>query len=88
MHGYGFYGHAETSGIYKYAYYTSASQDNFAVISFNPLMANDAFRCHKWFHLLEKGQLSQEKVQMCENHQIHRADFGEKIYGFSAHPLR
>ena len=41
-------------------------------------MANDAFRRHKRFHLLEKGQLSQEKVQMCENHQICRADFGRK----------
>ena len=41
----------------------------------NPLMANDAF---KRFHLLEKAQFSQEKVQMCENHQICRADIGEK----------
>ena len=52
----------------------------------NPLMANDAFRCHKRFHLLEKGQLSQEKLQMCENHQIHRADFGEKNLCFFGTP--
>ena len=47
----------------------------------NPLMA---FRHHKRFHLhvLEKGQFSQENVQMCENHQIRRADFGEKIPWF------
>ena len=45
-------------------------------------MANDAFKRHKWFHLLEKGQFSQEKVQMCENHQIRRADFGKKIHAF------
>ena len=44
----------------------------------NPLMKNDAFKRHKLFHLLEKGQFSQENVQMCENHQIRRADFGEK----------
>ena len=53
----------------------------------NPLMVNDAFKHHKRFHLLEKGQFSQEKVQMCENHQIRRADFGEKN-AFSARPLR
>ena len=41
-------------------------------------MANDAFKRHKQFHLLEKAQFSQEKVQRCENHQIRRADFGEK----------
>ena len=41
-------------------------------------MVNDAFRRHKRFHLLEKGQLSEEKVQTCENHQIRRADFLEK----------
>ena len=41
-------------------------------------MVNDAFKCHKRFHLLEKAQFSQEKVQTCENHQICRADFGEK----------
>ena len=50
-------------------------------------MANDAFRRHKRFHLLEKAQFSQEKVQRCENHQIRRADFGEKIHTFSARPL-
>ena len=37
---------------------------------------------------LKKGQLSQEMVQMCEDHQIRRADFGKKIHGFSACPLR
>ena len=52
----------------------------------NPLMANDAFKRHKWFHLLEKGQFSQEKVQMCENHQICRADFGEKNPHFFGTP--
>ena len=52
----------------------------------NPLMANDSFRRHKWFHLLEKGQFSQEKVQMCENHQICRADFGEKNPRFFGAP--
>ena len=41
-------------------------------------MANDAFKHHKRFHLLEKAQFSQEKVQTCENHQIRRADFWEK----------
>ena len=41
-------------------------------------MANDAFKRHKRFHLLEKAQFSQEKVQTCENHQIRRADFEEK----------
>ena len=56
----------------------------FLVRSVNPLMANDAFKRHKRFHLLEKGQFSQEKVQMCENHQIRRADFGEKIHAFLA----
>ena len=53
---------------------------------FNPLIANDTFRRHKLFHLLEKGQFSQEEVQMCENHQVHTADFGEKIHDFSACP--
>ena len=48
------------------------------IASINPLMANDAFRCHKRFHFLKKGQLSHEMVQMRENHQIRRADFGEK----------
>ena len=41
---------------------------------------------YKWFHLLEKQQLSQEMVQRCENHQIRRADFVEKIHGFLARP--
>ena len=54
----------------------------------NPLMTNDAFRHHKRFHLLEKGQFSQEKVQMCENQQLRRADIGEKIHGFLERPLR
>ena len=54
----------------------------------NPLMANDAFKRHKRFHLLEKAQFPQEKVQTCENHQIRRADFWEKIHTFSARPLR
>ena len=49
-------------------------------------MANDAFKRHKQFHLLEKGQFPQEKVQMCENHQIHRADFGEKNPHFFGAP--
>ena len=49
-------------------------------------MVNDAFRRHKWFHLLEKEQFSQEKVQMCENHQIRRADFVEKKF-FGAPPV-
>ena len=51
-------------------------------------MANDAFKRHKRFHLLEKAQFPQEKVQTCENHQIRRADFWEKIHTFSARPLR
>ena len=50
------------------------------------LMANDAFKRHKRFHLLEKAQFSQEKVQMCENHQIHRADFWEKNPDFFGAP--
>ena len=59
----------------------------FTCAQLNPLMVkSDAFKRHKWFHLLEKGQFSQEKVQMCENHQIRRADFGKKIYFFSAPP--
>ena len=41
---------------------------------------------HKRFHLLEKEQFSQEKVQMCENHQIRRADFGEKNPRFFGTP--
>ena len=51
----------------------------------NSLMANNAFKRHKRFHLLEKAQFSQEKVQTCENHRICRADFGEKST-FSAPP--
>ena len=35
---------------------------------------------------LEKEQFSQEKVKLCENHQICRADFGKKIHGFLVHP--
>ena len=31
-----------------------------------------------------KKQFSQEKFQMCENHQIRRTDFGEKIHFFGA----
>ena len=31
---------------------------------------------------LEKRQLSQKMVQSCENHQIHRADFGKKSTEF------
>ena len=54
----------------------------------NPLMANDAFKRHKQFHLLEKAQFSQEKVQTCENHQIRRADFGEKNPHFFGASLR
>ena len=53
---------------------------------FNPLMANDAFRRHKRFHLLEKGQFSQGEVQMCENHQVRRADFGGKNPRFFGAP--
>ena len=49
-------------------------------------MVNDAFKRHKRFHLLEKGQFSQEKIQMCENHQICRADFGEKNPNFFGAP--
>ena len=49
-------------------------------------MANDAFKHHKRFHLLEKAQFSQEKVQSCENHQIRRADFGEKNPNFFGAP--
>ena len=52
----------------------------------NSLMANDVFKRHKRFHLLEKAQFSQEKVQMCENHQIRRADFGEKNSHFFGTP--
>ena len=51
----------------------------------NPLMANDAFKRHKRFHLPEKAQFSQEKVQTCEN-QLHRADFGEKNSDFFGAP--
>ena len=49
-------------------------------------MANDAFKLHKRFHLLEKRQFSQEKVQMCENLQICRADFGKKSTVFRGAP--
>ena len=52
----------------------------------NPLMANDAFKRHKRFHLLEKAQFSQEKVQRCENHQICRADWGKNPNFFGAPP--
>ena len=52
----------------------------------NPLMVNDAFKCHKRFYLLEKGQFSQEKVQTCENHQMRRADFGKKNPDFFGAP--
>ena len=55
-------------------------------IYFNPLMANDTFKHHKRFHLLEKAQFSQEKVQTCENHQIRKADFGEKNSDFFGAP--
>ena len=54
--------------------------------SINPLMANDTFKRHKRFHLLEKAQFSQEKVQTCENHQVRRADFGEKNPHFFSVP--
>ena len=60
----------------------------FTCAQLNPLMAkSDAFKRHKRFHLLEKEQFSQEKVQMCENHGIRRADW-EKIHSFSVCPLR
>ena len=49
-------------------------------------MANDAFKRHKRFHLLEKAQFSQEKVQTCENHQTRRADFWEKNPHFFGAP--
>ena len=48
---------------------------------FNPLIANDAFRCHKQLYLLEKSI-----VQMCENHQICRANLGKNPQVFSTPP--
>ena len=59
---------------------------NFGVCQVNHLTVNDAFRRHRRFHLLEKGLFSQEKVQMCENHQICRADPGEKNPRFFGTP--
>ena len=73
----------EMSKIFTYTPTTRCITDLNCV---NPLMANDAFKRHKRFHILEKAQFSQKKVQRCENHQICRADFGEKNPNFFGAP--